>query len=183
MLAAVVNAPSRLAPPATWRRRGARARLVLRAMAEVGYISEGKGRGPPRPRPPGAARRRPHRHLFRRLGPPPCRRAQRRGYGQRLVQTTLEGDLQRLAVRAVRRAGLGRAQAALVAMCGSTAGGGDGRRQGLCGEPVHRAVQARRQPARRSSCSSISPPSARASRRDAGQRHPDPPRQLAAAQL
>ena len=37
-------------------------------------------------------------------------------YGERQVVTTLDGDLQRFAVRAVRRAGLGRAQAALVAM-------------------------------------------------------------------
>jgi penicillin-binding protein 1A len=68
------------------------------------------------------------------------------GYGQRLVQTTLEGDLQRLAVRAVRRAGLGRAQAALVAMRL------DGRVVAMVGgkdyaqSPFNRAVQARRQP-------------------------------------
>ena len=68
------------------------------------------------------------------------------GYGQRLVQTTLEGDLQRLAVRTVRRAGLGRAQAALVAMRL------DGRVVAMVGgkdyapSPFNRAVQARRQP-------------------------------------
>ena len=68
------------------------------------------------------------------------------GYGQRLVQTTLEGDLQRLAVRTIRRAGLGRAQAALVAMRL------DGRVVAMVGgrdyaaSPFNRAVQARRQP-------------------------------------
>ena len=68
------------------------------------------------------------------------------GYGQRLVRTTLEGDMQRAAVRTVRRAGLGRAQAALVAMrldgrVVAMVGGKDYARS-----PFNRAVQARRQP-------------------------------------
>ena len=68
------------------------------------------------------------------------------GYGQRRIRTTLEGDLQRAAVRAVRRAGLGRAQAALVAMRL------DGRVVAMVGgkdyaqSPFNRATQARRQP-------------------------------------
>ena len=68
------------------------------------------------------------------------------GYGQRRIRTTLEGDLQRAAVRAVRRAGLGRTQAALVAMRL------DGRVVAMVGgrdyaqSVFNRATQARRQP-------------------------------------
>jgi penicillin-binding protein 1A len=67
-------------------------------------------------------------------------------YGERRVLTTLDGDLQRLATRTVRRAGLGRAQAALVAMrldgrVVAMVGGRDYRRS-----PFNRATQARRQP-------------------------------------
>jgi penicillin-binding protein 1A len=68
------------------------------------------------------------------------------GYGQRRIRTTLEGDLQRAAVRAIRRAGLGRTQAALVAMRL------DGRVVAMVGgrdyaqSPFNRATQARRQP-------------------------------------
>ncbi|HEX8191793.1 MAG TPA: penicillin-binding transpeptidase domain-containing protein, partial [Allosphingosinicella sp.] len=67
-------------------------------------------------------------------------------YGERTLRTTLEGDLQRLAVNTVRRAGLGRAQVALVAMRP------DGRVVAMVGgknyadSPYNRAVQARRQP-------------------------------------
>ena len=67
-------------------------------------------------------------------------------YGNRRIRTTLEGDLQRAAVRAVRRAGLGRTQAALVAMRL------DGRVVAMVGgrdyaeSPFNRATQARRQP-------------------------------------
>src|SRR5690606_28302894 len=67
-------------------------------------------------------------------------------YGERQITTTLEGDLQRYAVRAIRRAGLGRAQAALVAMRL------DGRVVAMVGgrdysqSAFNRATQARRQP-------------------------------------
>ncbi|WP_444858701.1 transglycosylase domain-containing protein [Sphingosinicella sp.] len=67
-------------------------------------------------------------------------------YGERQVVTTLDGDLQRLAARTVRRAGLGRAQVALVAMRL------DGRVVAMVGgrdyaqSPFNRATQARRQP-------------------------------------
>ncbi|HEV2867214.1 MAG TPA: penicillin-binding transpeptidase domain-containing protein, partial [Allosphingosinicella sp.] len=60
--------------------------------------------------------------------------------------TTLEGDLQRLAAQTIRRAGIGRAQAALVAMrldgrVVAMVGGRDYRQS-----PFNRATQARRQP-------------------------------------
>jgi penicillin-binding protein 1A len=68
------------------------------------------------------------------------------GYGERQVQTTLEARLQALAVGTVRRAGLGKAQVALVAMRP------DGRVVAMVGgkdyakSPFNRATQARRQP-------------------------------------
>ncbi len=147
MLAGVVNAPSRLAPTTNLDGARARARLVLRAMAEIGYISE-EERAEARParvrRGPGDDV--PTGTYFADWVLPQASELAEDGYGQRLVQTTLEGDLQRLAVRTIRRAGLGRAQAALVAMRL------DGRVVAMVGgkdyatSPFNRAVQARRQP-------------------------------------
>ncbi len=68
------------------------------------------------------------------------------GYGDQQVETTLESRLQTLALQTVRRAGLGRAQVALVAMRP------DGRVVAMVGgrdyarSPFNRATQARRQP-------------------------------------
>jgi penicillin-binding protein 1A len=147
MLAGVVNAPSRLAPTTDIAAARRRAALVLGAMREVGYIDEAQlaavrparvRRGPRDDVPTGT--------YFADWVLPQAADLTDDGYGQRLVQTTLEGDLQRLAVRAVRRAGLGRAQAALVAMRL------DGRVVAMVGgkdyaqSPFNRAVQARRQP-------------------------------------
>jgi penicillin-binding protein 1A len=147
MLAGVVNAPTHLAPTTNLDAARARAQLVLRAMREVGYIDDAQlaaarparvHRGPRDDVPTGT--------YFADWVLPQAADLTDDGYGQRLVQTTLEGDLQRLAVRAVRRAGLGRAQAALVAMRL------DGRVVAMVGgkdyaqSPFNRAVQARRQP-------------------------------------
>ena len=147
MLAGVVNAPSRLAPSSHLDAARERAQLVLGAMHELGFLTDSQ-----------LAAVQPARL---RLGPrddvptgtyfadwvlPQAADMTDEGYGQRQVQTTLEGDLQRLAVRSVRRAGLGRAQAALVAMRL------DGRVVAMVGgrdyaqSPFNRAVQARRQP-------------------------------------
>ncbi|MEA3042621.1 MAG: penicillin-binding protein [Sphingomonadales bacterium] len=147
MLAGVVNAPSRLAPTTNFDGARDRARLVLGAMREIGYINDAElaaatparvRRGPRDDVPTGT--------YFADWVLPQAAELTDDGYGQRLVQTTLEGDLQRLAVRAIRRAGLGRAQAALVAMRL------DGRVVAMVGgkdyaqSPFNRAVQARRQP-------------------------------------
>ena len=147
MLAGVVNAPSRLAPTRNLEGARTRARLVLRAMTEIGYISD-EERAEARP---ARVRRGPRDDVptgtyFADWVLPQASELSDDGYGQRLVQTTLEGDLQRLAVRTIRRAGLGRAQAALVAMRL------DGRVVAMVGgkdyaaSPFNRAVQARRQP-------------------------------------
>ena len=149
MLAGVVNAPSRLAPTRNLdgARRRARGWCCARwSMPATSPRTSARTSAPARLRR-GRARRRPDRHLFRRLGDA-RRRASwpKSGYGERQVRTTLDGDLQRAAVRAVRRAGLGRAQAALVAMrldgrVVAMVGGQDYARS-----PFNRATQARRQP-------------------------------------
>ena len=68
------------------------------------------------------------------------------GYGEVRVQTTLDSRLQRLAAGAVRRAGLGKAQVALVAMrpdgqVVAMIGGKD-----YANSTFNRVTQARRQP-------------------------------------
>lgn len=147
MLAAVVNAPSRLAPTENLDGARARARLVLREMVEAGFITKARlasarparvRRGPREDVPTGT--------YFADWVMPQATDMSDEGYGQRFVRTTLEGDMQRAALRTIRRAGLGRAQAALVAMRL------DGRVVAMVGgkdyavSPFNRAVQARRQP-------------------------------------
>jgi penicillin-binding protein 1A len=147
MLAGVVNAPTRLAPTRDLDRARARARLVLQEMAESGYITEAEARAVRQAR----VRRGPRDSVptgtyFADWVLPDASDLADEGYGQRRIRTTLEGDLQRAAVRAVRRAGLGRSQAALVAMRL------DGRVVAMVGgkdyavSPFNRATQARRQP-------------------------------------
>jgi penicillin-binding protein 1A len=147
MLAGVVNAPSRLAPTSDLDAARARARLVLNAMADIGYITpaEAAAARPARIRQ-GRRDNVPTGTYFADWVLPQASVLADDGYGQRFVQTTLEGDLQRLAVRAVRRAGLGRSQAALIAMRL------DGRVVAMVGgknyaqSPYNRATMARRQP-------------------------------------
>ncbi|MGQ0660849.1 transglycosylase domain-containing protein [Sphingosinicella sp.] len=147
MLAGVVNAPSRLAPTVNLEAARARARLVLAAMQEAGYISEAQRRAaaPARLRR-GREDNVPTGTYFADWIVPQASELAEGSYGERQVVTTLDGDLQRLAARIVRRAGLGRAQAALVAMRL------DGRVVAMVGgrdyaaSPFNRATQARRQP-------------------------------------
>jgi penicillin-binding protein 1A len=147
MLAGVVNAPSRLAPTGNIEGARARARRVLRVMAEIGYITpeQAESTRPARVRA-GPDRVVPTGTYFADWVLPQTRAMSDENYGERQIQTTLEGDLQRYAVRAIRRAGLGRAQAALVAMRL------DGRVVAMVGgrdysqSAFNRATQARRQP-------------------------------------
>ena len=147
MLAGIVNAPTRLAPTSNLAGAQARSRLVMRAMADAGYISRQQlaGLRPARLRH-GGADDVPTGTYFADWVIPQVSELAEGSYGERQVVTTLDGDLQRFAVRAVRRAGLGGAQAALVAMRldGSVVamvGGKDYRRSAF-----NRATQARRQP-------------------------------------
>jgi len=147
MLAGVVNAPSRLAPTGNLEGAQARSRRVLRVMADLGYITreQAESTRPARVRA-GPRSSVPTGTYFADWVLPQTGALTEESYGERQITTTLEGDLQRYAVRAIRRAGLGRAQAALVAMRL------DGRVVAMVGgrdysqSAFNRATQARRQP-------------------------------------
>lgn len=147
MLAGVVNNPSRLAPTTNIEGARRRARLVLGEMVEAGYITQAQmdAARPARVRS-GREDSVPTGTYFADWVAPQAGELSEGSYGERQVITTLDGDLQRLAARTVRRAGLGRAQAALVAMRL------DGRVIAMVGgrdysqSVFNRATQARRQP-------------------------------------
>ena len=77
---------------------------------------------------------------------PAANRAFDADFGEVRVETTLDWDLQRLAVRAIERAAIGDAQAALVAMRpdGEVVAMVGGKSYGE--SPINRATQAQRQP-------------------------------------
>ncbi|HEX9933364.1 MAG TPA: transglycosylase domain-containing protein, partial [Allosphingosinicella sp.] len=148
MMAAVVNAPSRLAPTRNLEAARRRARLVMREMVESNMLSEGEF-DTTRPARLNVQRRErvPTGTYFADWVIAQAEQMTEDGeYGERTLRTTLEGDLQRIAVQTVRRAGLGRSQVALVAMRP------DGRIVAMVGgknyaqSPFNRATQARRQP-------------------------------------
>jgi len=147
MLAGLLKAPSRLAPTSNLEGARQRARLVVNAMVETGALD-----------PEEARRLRPARLDVERVRDlptgtyfadwilPQARSRIEDPYGPRRVRTTLDSDLQRSAERAVRRARLGGAQVALVAMrpdgtVVAMVGGKD-----YSQSPFNRATQARRQP-------------------------------------
>jgi penicillin-binding protein 1A len=147
MLAGMVKAPSRLAPTRNYKLARERGRVVIAAMIDQGFVSRPEAR---RLKP---ARLRVERTKVVPTGTyfadwvlPMARARGEMGYGDQKVQTTLESRLQKLALQTVRRAGLGRAQVALVAMRP------DGRVVAMVGgrdyarSPFNRATQARRQP-------------------------------------
>jgi penicillin-binding protein 1A len=147
MLAGLVNAPNRLAPNRNLAGARRRARLVLGAMAEIGFIGE------ERQRDAGAARLRlaagdniPTGTYFADWILANVENADQGEYGERRIATTLDRRLQRAAIRAFRNAGLGPRQAALVAMRP------DGRIVAMLGgrdygrSPYNRATMGRRQP-------------------------------------
>jgi penicillin-binding protein 1A len=147
MLAGMVKAPSRLAPTRNYKLARERGRVVIAQMIEQGYITRAEAR---RLKP---ARLRVERQKEVPTGTyfadwvlPMARARGDVGYGEQEVQTTLESRLQKLALQTVRRAGLGKAQIALVAMRP------DGRVVAMVGgkdyakSPFNRATQARRQP-------------------------------------
>jgi penicillin-binding protein 1A len=146
MLAGVVQAPSRLAPTRNLKQAQARGRLVLNAMAETGAISRSRAASARPARPIHRSSRIPTGTYFADWIAPAAQDAFEADFGQVKVRTTLDADLQRLAVRAVSRAATGDTQAALVAMRP------DGRVVAMVGgrsygeSPFNRATQARRQP-------------------------------------
>jgi len=146
MLAGMVQAPSRLAPTHNLALAQKRSRLVLQAMADTGTISQARAEATKSARPVGDDSSVPTGTYFADWVAPQAAQAFDADYGEVRVPTTLDADLQRLAVRAVANARIGDAQAALVAMRpdGQVVAMVGGRHYGK--SPFNRATQARRQP-------------------------------------
>ena len=146
MLAGIVQAPSRLAPTRNLKLAQKRSRLVLSAMADTGVITQQRSRAVKSARPVARSSKVPTGTYFADWVAPTAQKAFESGFGETRVRTTLDRDLQRLAVRAISSAPVGGAQAALVAMRP------DGRVVAMIGgksykqSPFNRATQARRQP-------------------------------------
>ncbi|HEY0112112.1 MAG TPA: transglycosylase domain-containing protein [Allosphingosinicella sp.] len=147
MLAGMVKAPSRLAPTRNYNEARQRGRLVIAQMIDQGFITNAEAR---KLKPARLKVERvkdvPTGTYFADWVLPMARARGDVGYGEQEVQTTLESRLQKLALQTVRRAPLGGAQVALVAMRQ------DGRVVAMVGgkdyarSPFNRATQARRQP-------------------------------------
>lgn len=146
MLAGMVKAPSRLAPTRNLSAAQKRSRLVLQAMADTGYITQARAEATKSARPVGKNSSVPTGTYFADWVAPQASRAFDADYGEVRVPTTLDADLQRIAVRAIANAPIGDAQAALVAMRpdGRVVAMVGGRNYGK--SPFNRATQARRQP-------------------------------------
>ena len=146
MLAGMVQAPSRLAPTRNLDLARKRSKLVLAAMADTGVISAARARDATLARPVKQGAKVPTGTYFADWVAPAAQKAFEADFGEVRVPTTLDADLQRIAVRAVNNAPIGDAQAALVAMRP------DGRVVAMIGgrsykkSPFNRATQARRQP-------------------------------------
>jgi len=146
MLAGLVQAPSRLAPTAHLAAAQKRSRLVLHAMADTGVISPRRAGDAGLARPVTQEAKLPAGTYFADWVAPSAAKAFESDFGRVEVRTTLDRGLQRLAERAVARASIGDAQAALVAMRP------DGRVVAMVGgksygqSPFNRVTQARRQP-------------------------------------
>jgi penicillin-binding protein 1A len=146
MLAGLVQAPSRLAPTQHLAAAQKRSRLVLAAMADTGAISAARANSTALARPVTQEARLPAGTYFADWVAPSAAQAFESDFGEVKVRTTLDRNLQRLAARAIGRAEIGDAQAALVAMRP------DGRVVAMVGgknysdSPFNRVTQARRQP-------------------------------------
>jgi len=146
MLAGIVQAPSRLAPTRHLKQAQKRGRLVLGAMADTGKISRSRAAATIPAHPIAARDRVPTGTYFADWVAPAASKAFESDFGEVRVATTLDADLQKIAVRAVNNAAVGGAQVALVAMRP------DGRVVAMVGgrsyksSPFNRATQARRQP-------------------------------------
>jgi penicillin-binding protein 1A len=147
MMAGLLKAPSRLAPTLNIKGARARGKLVEQAMVDAGYLSEREARRLKQVKlTPKRGNTLPTGTFFADWVLPQARAAAGTGYGEQTVITTLDSRLQRLAVQSVRRAALGGAQVALIAMRR------DGEVVAMLGgkdyskSTFNRATQARRQP-------------------------------------
>lgn len=147
MLAGLLQAPSRLAPTRNFALAEKRMRLVLRAMAEAGYLTPRTAVAIPAPRLDVRRRKElPTGTYFADWALPQARRISDAGYARRTYTTTLDARLQAAARQATQRAGPRGAQVALVAMRTNSEvvamiGGLD-----YAASPFNRATQAKRQP-------------------------------------
>ncbi|HEX8527617.1 transglycosylase domain-containing protein, partial [Allosphingosinicella sp.] len=143
MLAGMVKAPSRLAPTRNYKLARERGKIVIATMIRDKVLTQREAN---RLKPPRLRVERqkvvPTGTYFADWVLPMARARGEAGYGDEEVQTTLESRMQKLALATVRRAGLGRAQVALVAMRP------DGRVVAMVGgrdyarSPFNRATQA-----------------------------------------
>ena len=147
MLAGLLKAPSRLSPAVNLKGARERSKLVMAAMVDAGFIDAKTAAG----LKPAGVNIRPLRDMptgtyFADWVLPEARDRAGAVYQEQRVTTTLDSDLQRMAERAVRTAGLGSAQVALVAMRP------DGEVVAMIGgrsyadSPFNRVTQAKRQP-------------------------------------
>ena len=147
MLAGIVKAPSRLAPTRNYQRARARGRIVIAEMIAQDMLTRAERNSlrPARLRVERTASV-PSGTYFADWVLPAARARGEEGYGEQRIETTLETRLQKIALRTVARARLGKAQVALVAMRpdGRVVAmvGGKNYRQSI----FNRATQARRQP-------------------------------------
>ncbi|MGC4250523.1 MAG: PBP1A family penicillin-binding protein [Sphingobium sp.] len=147
MLAGLLKAPSRLAPTTNLKGARARADLVTQAMVEAGYITRAQRDALPPARLNVRETADPTSGTyFADWVLPDARDRAGAVYGAQNVTTTLDWRIQRMAESAVRRAPLGKAEAALVAMKpdGSVVAMVGGRNYSK--SSFNRAVQAKRQP-------------------------------------
>ncbi|MES2175340.1 MAG: transglycosylase domain-containing protein [Pseudomonadota bacterium] len=147
MLAGLLKAPSRLAPTSNLKGARTRAALVTQAMVDAGYLAQAERNALP------PARLNVHDTPDATTGTyfadwvlPQARDRAGAVYGEQKIETTLDWRIQRLAEAAIRRAPLGGAQAALVAMKpdGSVVAMVGGKNYAK--SSFNRAVQAKRQP-------------------------------------
>ncbi|MEQ1687953.1 MAG: transglycosylase domain-containing protein [Sphingopyxis sp.] len=147
MLAGLVKAPSRLAPTRNLRGAQARQRVVIAGMIDADYLTAAEAA---RIRPASIDHRArstlPTGTYFADWAMPQARATIQAGYGEARVTTTLNARLQDIARRVTSRAGIGRAQVALVAMRpnGEVVAMVGGR--SYADSPFNRATQALRQP-------------------------------------
>ena len=147
MLAGLVKAPSRLAPTSNLSGARARQAVVVGAMVDAGFLTQGEADDvQPQRVLKARAQTLPSGTYFADWILPEARDQAGEVRTEATVRTTLDRDLQRAAERAVKRAGLRQAQVALVAMRP------DGEVVAMVGgksyrtSPFNRATQARRQP-------------------------------------
>ena len=147
MLAGLVQAPSRLAPTKNIKAARARARLVLAAMVDAGFIStEKRNAASPAQIDVRIRPDLPTGPYFADWAMPKARDLAEESYGDERIKTTLDARMQKIARSVVTSAALGNAQVALVAMRpnGEVVAMIGGRSYDK--SPFNRATQARRQP-------------------------------------